>query len=403
MDDREFEQLVALNDIAGIARFLPDEADQILDGRNFSLPLRDCPRDCQYSLDLPGSALSLLHVAAFYDNLEMFCYLLHQDPRRLGLTTASGASYLPLHYACLGGSLEVAAFILSRAPELAARECECQWQVVFLATHSGSHRILKLLFDSEYKPNLRSAKNISNQPFSQALKTRNIECLLILLDHSCNKDVGSGMSSLMQAVSQGLSSALVPLLDLGLDPMFVSIHGDSALSLACVRGDLEVVRILCGRMDNIEIPPTNGHSSILAHAITSKNIEIVRLVLKKGCDVNRYDKNDEQPIDAICGNIEDDQQALKILELVVEFGYDIHLRCPRNHMSFLDRVVKFVVKGGFPSVVRYLLSHKADPRFEYEGGISTLRIIKSWGLNQTFIKVNHPHLDIFKAEFPEEF
>jgi hypothetical protein len=69
-------------------------------------------------------------------------------------------------------------------------------------------------------------------------------------------------------------------------------------------------------------------------------------------------------------------------------------------MSFLDRLVKFVVKGGFPSVVRYLLSHKADPTFEYEGGISTLRVIESWGLHQTFTKVDHPHLEIFKAEFP---
>jgi ankyrin repeat protein len=412
MDPARF---VAQNDVAALDKCFPSNSDLILTGRNFKLPYPEYPSvfGDQLQFILPRDSLSLLHIAAFYDNLEIFCYLLRQDPNKLGLTSMSGGSYWPLHYACFGGALEVAAFILNRAPELAEKESDSPWQAVFLATFNGSDQILELLFASERKPNLRSPKNVANQPFGQAIKGNHLKCLLILLENSCRTDVGSGMSALMQAVSLKMWKALDPLLDLGLDPNFVSVYGDSALSLACVQGHLEAVRVLCNRMEDIEIPPANGHSSIVRHAITSGKIDILSLILAKSCDINRYDRMDEQPIDAVCG-LTDDKVAFDMFMMLVEAGYDIHSRNRRTQKAILDRLVLFPVGSGLVSIIRYLLEHGADPRYAYpfpsdKGSTtrSTLELVKSWindkSKNKYVNETQRRYIEIFKEKFPDEF
>ena len=58
--------------------------------------------------------LSLLHVAAFYDNFEVF-YILHQ--LGLPLNKESADSSHPIQYACISNSLEIVSYILQNAPE----------------------------------------------------------------------------------------------------------------------------------------------------------------------------------------------------------------------------------------------------------------------------------------------
>lgn len=84
---------------------------------------------------IPCSELSLLHIAAFYDHLEMFILLQSQG---IPLRVKSAAQYLPLHYACVGNAKEVVAYILENDPEQAVIELDVEvfYFLTFSATKS---------------------------------------------------------------------------------------------------------------------------------------------------------------------------------------------------------------------------------------------------------------------------
>jgi ankyrin repeat protein len=389
-------RMVSFNDIVSLERAFASNSELILTGRNFTLSLPAL----QKSL-LPNNGLSLLHVAAYHDNFEVFHYLASKGGASLNLRTPSSNSYFPLHYACFGSAKECAAYILACDPAQAALEHDCSFQAVFLATLSNSSDILELLLS--HGADLRSPKNVQNHPFSQALKMNHLDCVLVLLQHSCKTDVdGFSMTPLMMAVTRKAEGALEWLLDRGHDPTFVSVRGDTALALACNQTDLTAVKILCSRMEDIEIPETEERlSSIARWAVGSKNIEILRIILKKGCDVNRYDKASEQPADAIRGLV-DDATGLKMLEMLIEHGYDIHGRDPKSNKAFLDRVVEFT-PGNHPKIVDFLLSKGADPRVVLADGITTLGIVKGWKRDKYARGIKLRYVEIFSRYFPEEF
>jgi hypothetical protein len=361
-------------------------------------------------LVLPHDNISLLHIAAYYDNLEVFLFLVtlaESSPGSLTLRTPSGASYLPLHYACYDAARECTAYILEQDPEQAAMQCECPWQPVFLATCAKSSEILQMLFDVKDPPvDLRSPKNAKNQPFALALKNGAHDCLLLLLQKSCKTDVdGYNLSPLMVAVSHQAEAALEPLLDLGLDPYFVSMRGDTVLSLACVNGDLRSVRLLCDRMDYIEINATEmNFSSIVRSAVASGSLDVLKTVLTKGdVEVNRYDSAEEQPVDAIRGESKiSDDLGLKMLKMLIEFGYNINSRHPKTDKCFFDRLIEFTPMA-YPKIVEFLLESRVEARHRFNiTGTTTLDLVKGWK-DKKYARPTHiAYLQIFARYFPGE-
>ena len=390
-------ELVAANKVAELREICDDFKDLILNGRNFKIRKEAGARE---RLVLPCDSLSLLHIAAFYDNFEMLLYL---ESLGIPLDVQSGGSYYPFHYACAGAAIECVAYLLSMVPEQAVLAADCQWQPILLATSANSPEILQMLLD--YGANVRSKHNADNHPFEQAIKCGNVECLLLLLTHKCKTDITcSGLSPLMLLESRQMGQSLEPLLDMGLDPYFVSFRGETVLSIACISGDLPSVKLLCNRMIDIEIPCSDNmiFSSIARYAVTSNNIEILRTVLEKGCDVNRYDSSDDLPADAIRGPV-DDELGVKMLDLLVQNGFDINCRSPKTRKSFLDRVVEYTIKP-YPRIVEYLLTHDADVSTKLQDGKTLLEKVnaftdKSSRYNGAVLML---YRDIFKRHFPDE-
>lgn len=65
---------------------------------------------------LPIKSLSLIHIAAYADNIEAFLFL---NNKGLPINLKSLYNYLPIHYACASGSEEIVSYILSVDPSQA--------------------------------------------------------------------------------------------------------------------------------------------------------------------------------------------------------------------------------------------------------------------------------------------
>jgi ankyrin repeat protein len=403
--NNELPKLVAANKLDELVAKLSDPAyrEAAESGRCFRLPRTfTAPKDL-----LQNDDVSLLHIAAYFDCFEIFLYLISIG---LELRVLSGQCYWPLHYACWGQAIECTAYILEQDPTQATDDHECQWQPLFLAVFANAPDILEMLF--ERGVDLKNPRIVENHPFQQAIRSSSMECLLILLQHRCKTDVQvTGMSPLMLAVASRMGAALKPLLDLGLDPSFVRpTTGETVLALACQQGDVAAVQLLCERMDTIEIPASDErHSSIARFAVASKNLDILKMVLKKGTDIdlNRYDHADDQPADAIRGAV-DDELGVKMVEVLIEHGFNIQLRSPKTQKTFLDRLVEYTV-GCYPKSLQLLLKKliELEPELATDDAYRALFVrVHSWKgtryANNTQLKYWSIFRSFFPAQFPEE-
>ena len=363
------------NDIPTLkSRFESEKNPEIWKGASFGfVPPRQLSRNSKEFI--PCYELTLLHIAAYFDNLEVFIFLILQG---LPIRSPSASSYLPLHYACVGNAKEVAAYILEEDPEEAKLELEVPYQPINLATYANSPEILKMLFAKG--ADLQSPKNLAGKPFDQALRSRNFDCLLILLENRCKTDVSvSGLTPLMLAIVSGMTDAIAPLLNLQKNPNFVNMKGNTALSCACMMEQEDVVKLLCSRMESIEIPSSNElkRASIAASAVHSNNIEILRTILEKGCDVNRFDSKGKLPAHALLG-AKNQQIAVEMLNLLIDNGFDVNIRQNDNSLRFIEELVLKCTVQDCVKLVDCLLKRGADATLKMPNGKTLLECVQNY-------------------------
>lgn len=102
----------------------------------------------------------------------------------------------------------------------------------------------------------------------------------------------AGYTALMQAAQQGHSAVVKELLSAGADLEVVSEKGrDTALTLACASGRLEVVRLLIARGAQVEHRNANDYTPLCcaalnAHDDDAARLEIIRELASHGADIN---------------------------------------------------------------------------------------------------------------------
>ena len=373
--------------------FEAEKNSSILLGSSFSFP--PPPRLSRNSKEIvPCKEVSLLHIAAYYDNLEAFLFLLSKG---IPLRIASGAGYLPLHYACVGNAKEVVAYILKMDPEQASLELEVVYPLINLAIYANSPEILKKLF--KFGANLQSPKNISAKPFDQALRSKNFDCLLILLQGRCRTDVTvAELNPLMLAVVNGMTEAIEPLIQRGISPYEVNSKGDTALTCACTMENVEIVKLLCKNMNAIEVKTNGNKPSVAYYAVRSGNLEILKTVLDKGCTLDKFDAKGKTALHALTV-VNDQDTANEMLKLLIQYGININNRYNSDSYRFLeDLVINYTVKD-YSTLVETLLQNNADPKLKMPDGKTLLTFVSKYkGSNN---QRESKYYSIFKRFYPE--
>lgn len=321
----------------------------------FTIPIIDSPDAAthkQTSLLLSVTGLSLMHIAAFEDSLETFMFLEQHIP----IDIKSADSYLPIHYACLNGSVECLTYILDKDPVQATTIYKTEWQCLQLATAANSPEVLQILFD--YKADLKAVMNGPNDPIGRSIKQKNVECLKLLLKH-CPMSLRNtqNMTLIMLALINNKPDAIPLLIDAGVDLSFISADNQTALSLACFQGQTEIVRLICQKLDNIDLPPTIKSKAAVHWLCESKSPEIARIILEKEIDVNRVDKDGHLGPFYLLDVAESDV-LIEILELLVNAGLKIDSVANPTMNTLLGDYVTGIKKQY--EVIDWLLSQGAN-------------------------------------------
>lgn len=267
-----------------------------------------------------------------------------------------------MHYACFAGSYEVARYILENDPSEAKVVTITQYSLIFLATYSHNADILKLLLKNGANINDQTCKN--NNPIGYAINSLNIDILKILLNagSKTSSDNKAQYSSLMKAVICRAQGAVPLLIQHGEQPEFVSSDYQTALSLACFINQPDIVKYLCDHMTQVDIDPNLQQKAAVHWICSSKNPEIVKMVLQKGINVNRLDDQGHSGVYYLI-DTSDDKVVINILQQLLDNGLNINLQGKNSAGAVTNSILADFVESIArpPTVIEWLLAHGADP------------------------------------------
>jgi ankyrin repeat protein len=260
------------NNLSALLRLINNlSADSILGASSYSLS-ETLPLP---TTTLPTTHLGLLHVAAFWDSLECFLFLLSQG---YSASRATPNDYHPLHYAAVAGSIEVASFLVHEARVSVTHRPPGGVSPLFLAAVSRSTELIKVVLSA---PNSGSFSDYS-AVVARSLQECDGESLEVLLSYgTADAANADALSPLMQAVALGFIEAVRLLLDRGCDPNYCATDGNCALRVACLTGEVATVGLLLKRGADPNIIGS-GMQSGVHWAAMSGSAEIVKEILAAG-------------------------------------------------------------------------------------------------------------------------
>ncbi|AIE83660.1 ankyrin repeat domain-containing protein [Fimbriimonas ginsengisoli] len=230
---------------------------------------------------------------------------------------------------------------------------------LMIAAQGGHVEAIRVLLKAKAKVKAKN-KHISPEDgggetaLDYAVAGKHQEAARLLLEHGANLDaIESGNTPLMLAVMRDDEELVRFLLDLGADPNVAS-KVCSALYMAVDRDQPAIARLLLERGADPNWGDAHFHATSLIKACKKGQLECVRALLQGGADPNRQDDLHRFPLyEAATGGViyqlktdEDwkrygnalnlagsclltDENAKEIVELLLEYGADVHRRSPR--------------------------------------------------------------------------
>lgn len=260
-----------------------------------------------------------MHIAAYYDAINIFIYLVEE----LGVKILQGnaKSYNPLHYACLHNSIEVATYILAKEPDAPKQSTHTEFQYIYFAVNGNAPEILELLVRCGANPS--SPENLKGDPIRIAFHRKQIDLLVILLRNYKPNNAPRDMTPIMCAIAYDFKDTIPFLIESGCKADEMAA-GKNALYCACFEAnpDVNVVRMLCNASSNVyKQKDTDGESAIHWICRTS-DPEIVRTAVNYNINVNEVDNKGKYGIDYL--NVCKPKEALEILEFLCQHGFNLN-------------------------------------------------------------------------------
>lgn len=130
--------------------------------------------------------------------------------------------------------------------------------------------------------------------------------------------------NLENAIKSGDMDKVKQLIQSGVD-VNVQYNGRNALQAACDNKSIEMVKIIIDAGGDVNSKDNDGNGiTTLQRAIGGCSSQIIQLLLSKGADPNMPGQNNALAINYAIAHSRDKQESLKILELLFEYKADIN-------------------------------------------------------------------------------
>jgi ankyrin repeat protein len=158
-----------------------------------------------------------------------------------------------------------------------------------------------------------------------------------------------GLELLVAAMDHDLKTATA-LLDAHVKPDSPGVFGTTPLTLACLAGDLEMVRLLVAHGANVN-SSTSSHSTPLLLAITADKTQVARFLLEKGADAKVVDDDGMTVLMMVGGGA-----SVEFVRLLVEHGASVRAK----GTTFSRSVLLIMAAHADASVLQYILEQGAQ-------------------------------------------
>lgn len=277
---------------------------------------------------------------------------------RIDSLTEEGESLLSA--ACSAGCFFLVEMILDMGAEIEDRGHK-DTTPLMEAANSGHSDIVKLLI--ERKASIDAQTNQGNTPLILAAANGHTECVRLLLDGGARTEEHneSGHTALMEAASNGHVEVAKLLITKGAS---INTHShefkESALTLACYKGQLEMVKFLLEAGADQEHKTEEMHTALM-EASMDGHVEVARLLLDSGAQVTMPADSFESPLTlAACGG------HVELAMLLLERGANIEEVNDEGYTPLME-----AAREGHEEMVALLLSQGADINAQTEETLET--------------------------------
>jgi ankyrin repeat protein len=242
-----------------------------------------------------------------------------------------------------------------------------------LAVCGGSVKLIEMLFEYGAQLSDDAVARTQKSPLAQAVRTKNTDCLIVLLNRGFKPlPGGETLSPLMNAIVLKLFDAVGPLLDRGADPNYMNPSKSCALYLAIKSGQLDLVQRLLDRGARANFRGPSGATAIHA-TCQAGSLDILKCLMKTGV-VDAKAVDDRGRLATFSVLTAAPAVMLPILHyLIVDLELDINAKDRDGNTLLLEVVTD---KGRMtPELAQFMLERKADMSVKAKNGKTMFELV----------------------------